>query len=162
AAVPLAFGKREAVPEGTEVVWDFGDGTQVTGMQVTHAFSRAGAYTIVETIRDKDGPTRTARTHAAAAPPTVPMARPRRVRAALRGGGGFGAGPVQLSDAKPPDGTAVVLGQSPAGDKVAVVQRYGYLYIRAAGGSDPLIALRTAGALPPDKGLAVDPGFVNA
>ena len=254
AAVPIAFGQREAVPEGSEVVWDFGDGTQATGMQVTHAFPRAGVYTIVETIRDKDATTRTARTHVVAARRTVPMAVPGDVRAALmlpapwkkvalhreiagklslgaffdevartvsdaagfdaldpkaaeangfdpdkgaafftvpqdpealvfavgtlddakalaaarrllsspRGVGRFGAGPFQLSDAKLPDGTPVVLGQSAAGDKVAVVQRYGYLYIRTAGGSDPLLSLRTAAALPPDKGLAVDPGFVNA
>src|SRR5690242_10617097 len=68
AGIPLGFGQREAVPEGSEVIWDFGDGTQATGMQVTHAFGHAGVYTIVETIRDKDGKARTARTHVVAAP----------------------------------------------------------------------------------------------
>ncbi|MFN2546851.1 MAG: PKD domain-containing protein [Myxococcales bacterium] len=254
AGIPVAFGQREEVPEGSEVVWDFGDGTQATGMQVSHAFPRAGVYTIVETIRDKDGKARTARTHVVAARRNLPMAVPGDVRAALmlpepwkkvalhreiarklslgaffdevartvgdaagfdaldpkaaadngfdpdkgvafftvpqdpealvfavgtlddqkslaaarrlltspRGAGRFSAGPFQLEDSKLAGGSPVVLGQNQAGDKVAIVQRYGYLYIRTAGRSDPLIALRGVGAIPSDKGLAADPVFVNA
>src|SRR5207249_187898 len=133
AAVPIAFGQREAVPEGSEVVWDFGDGTQATGMQVTHAFPRAGVYTIVETIRDKGAGFFTVPQDPEALVFAVgtlddakALAAARRLLSSPRGVGRFGAGPFQLSDAKLPDGTPVVLGQSAAGDKVAVVQRYGY------------------------------------
>ena len=64
--VPLAFSERAELPEGTQVIWDFGDGTPpVTGAQAPHAFARAGVYTIVETIQDKDGQARSARTHVA-------------------------------------------------------------------------------------------------
>src|SRR5947209_7197804 len=64
--VPLPFGERAELPEGSQVIWDFGDGTPpVTGAQVDHSFGRAGVYTIVETIKDKDGQSRTSRTHVA-------------------------------------------------------------------------------------------------
>jgi PKD repeat protein len=254
AGVPIWFGQREEVPQDSEVLWDFGDGTQATGMQVTHAFGHAGVYTIVETIRDKDGKARTARTHVVAAPRPLPMAIPGDIRAALmlptpwkkvalhreiaaklslgsffdevartvsdaagfdaldakaaadngfdpdkgvafftvpqdpealvfavgtlddqkslaaarrllstpRVIGRYTAGPFRLTDSKLPDGTPVVLGDNAAGDKVAIVQRFGYLYIRTAGRSDPLASLRAALALPPDRGLAVDPLFVDA
>lgn len=255
ASVPVSFGQRgELPPEGGEILWDFGDGATAAGPNVSHAFGKAGVYTIVETIKDKDGKTRTARTHVVAAPRPLPMAIPADVRAALllpapwakvplhreiagklslgaffdevartvsdasgfdaldpkaaeqngfdpakgaafftvpqdpeamvfavgtlddakslaaarklltnaRGVGRYSAGPFQLSDAKLADGTPVVLGQNGAGDKVGIVQRFGYLYIRTAGGSDPLIALKTAAALPPNRGLAADPGFQNA
>src|SRR5438105_9068303 len=241
SGVWLRFGQAQELPEGTEITWDFGDGTPPqTGAMVLHAFPRAGVFTVVETVRDKDGDTRSARTHVAVLKRQLQMAVPADVRAALlvpspwtkaavhrevagklslgtffdevartvsdaagfdaldpkaaeangfdpdkgagfftvpqdpealvfavgtlddakalaaarrllsspRGVGRFGAGPFQLSDAKLPDGTPVVLGQSAAGDKIAVVQRYGYLYIRTAGGSDPLLSLRTATALP--------------
>src|SRR5437868_1951857 len=82
--VPLPFSERAELPEGTQVVWDFGDGTPpVTGAQVQHVFARAGVYTIVETIQDKDGQSRSARTHVAALLRTLPMAVPGDVRAAL-------------------------------------------------------------------------------
>src|SRR6267142_3102265 len=84
SGVPLPFSEREEVPEGTQVIWDFGDGTPpVTGAQVSHAFTKAGVYTIVETIQDKDGKSRTGRTHVAALVRTLPMAVPGDVRAAL-------------------------------------------------------------------------------
>jgi len=255
AGVPLQFGQRDEVAEGSQVTWDFGDGTPpATGAQVSHAFGRAGVYTIVEAVKDKDGESRTARTHVAALLRTVPMAVPGDVRAALllptpwakvrlhreiagklslghffdevartvseasgfdaldakaaeesgfdpqKGAafftvpqdaealvlavgtlddaksleaarrllqsqhavGRYGGGAFQLIDSKLPDGTPIVLGQNAAGDKVGLVQRYGYLYLRTAGASDPLLALRSAAALPPDKGLAADPGFLNA
>ncbi|MGZ6144241.1 MAG: PKD domain-containing protein, partial [Myxococcales bacterium] len=254
SGVPVAFGQRGEVPQEGEVLWDFGDGATATGPQVTHAFGKAGVYTIVETIRDKDGKSRTARTHVVAAPRPLPMAVPDDVRAALllpapwkkvalhreiagklslgaffdevarsvseaagfdaldaraaeangfdpdkgaafftvpqdpealvfatgtlddakalaaarrllgrtRGIGRYSAGPFQLSDGRLADGTPILVGQNAAGDKVGVVQRFGYLYIRTAGGSDPLIALKSIAALPPAKGLAADPGFQNA
>jgi len=64
--------------------WDFGDGTpQGQGASVVHAFARAGVYTVVETIRDKDGQMRTGRTHVTALERTVAMAVPGDARAAL-------------------------------------------------------------------------------
>ena len=253
--VPVAFVEREEVPEGTQILWDFGDGSpRAAGPSVNHAFPRAGVYTIVETIQDSDGKSRTARTHVAANVRTLPMAVPGDVRAALllpapwnkvplhreiagklslgnffdevsrtisqavefdvldakaseangfdpqkgvafftvpqdpealvlaagtvddekslaaarkllqsaKAVGRYGGGAFKLADSKLPDGTPVVVGQNAAGDKVAVMQRFGYLYLRTAGASDPLVALRSAAALPPDKGLAVDPGWQNA
>src|SRR6185295_6923125 len=50
---------------------------------VVHAFPRSGVYTVVETIRDKDGQTRSARTHVTALRETVQMAVPADARAAL-------------------------------------------------------------------------------
>ncbi len=82
--VPLRFGESQQVPEGTQILWDFGDGTdQEQGASVVHAFPRAGVYTVVETIRDKDGQMRTARTHVTALQRTVAMAVPGDARAAL-------------------------------------------------------------------------------
>jgi hypothetical protein len=255
SGIALPFGQQGEIPEGSTVIWDFGDGTPpVTGLRVSHAFGPAGVYTIVETIQDKDGQTRTARTHVAALLRTLPMAVPGDVKAALllpspwtkvplhrevagklalgnffdemarsvsvaagfdaldpnaaaangfdpaKGAafftvpqdpealvmavgtlddaksleaakrllgsphtvGRYGGGAFQLSASKLPDGTPLLLGQNAAGDKVAVLQRYGYLYLRTAGASDPVLSLKNAAALPPDKGLAVDPGFLNA
>ena len=249
AGVPVPFGQIGEVPKEGEVLWDFGDGANAAGPTVSHAFGKAGVYTIVETIKDQDGKTRTARTHVVASPRPLPMAVPEDVRATLmlptpwkkidlhraiagklslgavfdetaravsegagfdvldpkaaeangfdpdkgvafftlpqdpealvfavgtlddakalaaarrllsKGAGRYGAGPFQLGDAKLADGTPVLLGQNAAGDKVGVVQRFGYLYIRTAGGSDPLIALKSAAALPPARGLNADPGF---
>jgi hypothetical protein len=251
----LRFGERQEVPEGVQVLWDFGDGSpQQAGPTVNHAFPRAGVYTVVETIKDKDGQTRTARTHVTALRRSVEMAVPADVRAALLvpspwkrmavhrevaarlslgavleemartvgGGAGFdvldagaaaangfdpdegialfttpqdpealvfaigtsddgksmavarrllaakqavgryGGGPFELRDGQLPDGSPVLLGQSSSGDKVGVLQRYGYLYLRLAGPSDPALALRSIATLPPDKGLATDAGFVAA
>src|SRR3954469_5216138 len=77
SGVWLRFGEAQAVPEGVEVLWDFGDGSPpLAGATVNHAFPRAGVYTVVETIRDKDGQTRTARTHVTALKRTVQMALP--------------------------------------------------------------------------------------
>src|SRR3954464_4453120 len=62
----LRFGQAEELPEGSEAQWEFGDGTpQQKGVSVIHAFPRAGVYTVVETIVDKDQKTRSARTHVA-------------------------------------------------------------------------------------------------
>jgi len=211
-------------------------------------------YTVVETIRDKDGDVRSARTHVAALRRTVPMAVPADVRAALivpapwakvavhrevagklslgpffdevartvseaagfdaldpkaaaangidpdegvafftvpqdpealvmavgtsddekslaaarrlltwpKGVGRYSAGPFQLTEGKLPDGTPLWLGQNQAGDKVGLVQRYGYLYLRTAGATDPAAALRSVATLLPDKGLASDPRFIAA
>src|SRR5438445_10359771 len=80
----LRFGEAQQVPEGTQILWDFGDGTQPQqGPSVVHSFSRAGVYTVVETIKDKDGQVRSSRTHVTALRRTLPMALPGDVRAAL-------------------------------------------------------------------------------
>ena len=255
SGVSLRFGELQEVPEGTQVLWDFGDGSpEKSGASVDHAFPRAGVYTVVETIRDKDGQTRTARTHVTALKRAVEMAVPPDVRAALmvpspwkrmavhrdvarrlsldagldemartvgegagfdvldgaaadangfdpdegialftvpqdpealvfaigtsaddkslaaarrlltssRTAGRYGGGGFELRDGKLPDGTPVVLGRNAAGDTVGVLQRYGYLYLRMAGPSDPGAALARIAALPADKGLAADPAFLAA
>lgn len=255
SGVPLRFGQPQELPEGTAISWDFGDGTQPqSGAAVGHAFPRAGVFTVVETVKDKDGQTRTARTHVVALRRPVPMAVPgdaravlymerpwgrvtthrevagklslgaffdeaarmvseaagfdaldltsaqvngfdpdkgvafftlpqdpealvfavgtaddaksleaaRRLLTAPRGWSRAATGPFQLSDAKLADGTPVLLGQNAAGDKVGVLQRYGYLYLRLPGASDPLLALKSVAALPADKGLAADPAFSAA
>ena len=255
SGAPLAFAESAELPEGSQVIWDFGDGTPpVAGARINHAFLRAGVYTIIETIQDKDGKTRTARTHVVAKLRALPMAVPGDVRAALLlpspwakvplhrqvagklGLGGFfdevartvseaagfevldpkaaeasgfdpakgfafftvpqdpealvlaagildetkaleaarrllasqktvgryGGGAFQLTEAKLPDGTPILLGQNAAGDKVGVLQRYGYLYLRTAGATDPLLALQGVAALAPDAGLSADAGFRGA
>ena len=255
SGTPLDFAESASLPEGSQVTWDFGDGTPpVTSARVTHAFLKAGVFTIVETIQDKDGTTRTGRTHVVSGLRAVPMAVPGDVRAALMlptpwakvplhrqvagklGLGGFfdevartvsdaagfdaldpkaaeangfdpqkgfafftvpqdpealvlaagiadearsleaarrllgsqkavgryGGGAFQLAESKLPDGTPVLLGQNAAGDKVGVLLRYGYLYLRTAGATDPLLALKGVAALPPDAGLSADAGFRSA
>jgi len=255
SGVPVRFGQPQEVPEGTQILWDFGDGAPPQqGVSVVHAYPRAGVYTVVETVRDKDGQTRSARTHVAVLRRTVPMAVPPDVRAAFmvpspwarmavhrevadklalgtlfgdlaralsegtgfdvldpraaeengfdpdeglafftvpqdpeallfaigisdvdkslaaarrllasaRTVGRYGGGPFQLADAKLPDGTPILVGRNASGDNVAVLERYGYLYLRLAGASDPAVALRTVSALPPEKGLAAEPGFTAA
>src|SRR5260370_13893988 len=255
SGVSLRFGQPQELPEGTTITWAFGDGTPPqTGAVVDHAFGDAGVYTVVETVHDKDGQVRTARTHVVALRRSVPMAVPADVRGVLMmerpwervqvhrevagklslgaffdevartvsEAAGFNAldpkaaiengfdpdegvafftvpqdpealvfavgtsddgkslaaakrllssarswsrGTTQQSqpsEGKLPDGTAVLLAQNAAGDKVAVLQRYGYLYLCAPGASDPLLALRSVSLLPPDKGLAADAGFLTA
>ena len=88
------------------------------------------------------------------------LAAARRLLASGRGIGRYGGGPFEISDAQLPDGSAILLGRNAAGDRVGVLQRHGYLYLRTSGATDPVLALRSAAALPPDKGLAVDPAFV--
>src|SRR5437763_16377600 len=77
SGLPLGFGQEQQLPEGTEIVWDFGDGSAPrTGARVEHAFPRAGVFTVVQTIKDKDGQTRSGRTHVVALRQAVPMAVP--------------------------------------------------------------------------------------
>ena len=255
SGVPLRFGEPRALPDGTQILWDFGDGTPAAaGAVVEHAFPHAGAFTITQIIRDKDGQQRTSTARATVKARTVAMAVPADVRGALivprpwgrlsqhrrtaerlslgsfydevarslsdglgfdvldpkqadangfdpdeglalytvpqdpealviaigtsddvkalasvrrllshdRAAGRFSGGAVSLSESKLDDGTPALTGQLPSGEKVAVVQRYGYLYVRTAGLSDPALALRSALLLPPDQGLAQDPGWLAA
>src|SRR5262249_39289333 len=84
SGVPLRFGQPQELPEGTQIIWDFADGTPPQqGATVVHAFQKAGVYTVVETVRDKDGQSRTARTHASIRKREIPMAVPADVRASL-------------------------------------------------------------------------------
>jgi hypothetical protein len=62
SGVPLRFGQPQELPEGTQIIWDFADGTPPQqGVTVVHAFQRASVYTVVETVRDRTA-RRTART----------------------------------------------------------------------------------------------------
>lgn len=84
SGVVLPFGQQQELPEGTTITWNYGDGTpEESGAQVRHAFPRAGVFTVVETVRDKDGQLRTARTHVVALRRSVALAVPAEVRAAL-------------------------------------------------------------------------------
>jgi hypothetical protein len=251
----VRFGEQQEVPEGTQVSWSFGDGTpDQQGTGVDHIFPRAGVYTVVETIKDKDGQSRSARTHVTVLRRTVQMAVPAEVRAALmvptpwkrlsvhrevatklslgtffdevsgsvsqgagfdvldpkaadtngfdpdegvafftvpqdpealvfaigtnddakalatakrllasaRAVGTYGGGAFQLRDGQLADGSPVLLGQNAAGEKVGVLQRAGYLYLRLAGGTDPALALAGVIAANPQQGLNADPGFATA
>ncbi len=255
SGVPVTFGQPRALPDGTQILWDFGDGTSpAIGPVVAHAFPHSGAFTITQTLRDRDGQQRTATSHATVKARTVAMAVPADVRGVLlvprpwarlqqhrrtaerlslgafydevvrslsdglgfdaldpkqadangfdpdeglalytvpqdpealviaigtsddakslaavrrllgreRVAGRFSGGAVTLSETRLDDGTRALTGQLASGEKVAVVQRYGYLYVRTAGLTDPVLALRSALALPPDQGLAQDPAWLAA
>jgi PKD repeat protein len=245
----LRFGQAEQLPEGSEAQWDFGDGTPGDkGVVVTHAFPRPGVYTVVETIADKDGQNRSARTHVTVLRRDVAMAVPAQIRAVLMAqrpwahvelhrqvaeklslGGlfdkvahdigaaagfdpldpkaadaagfdpdegvafytvpedpealvfvvgtsddpkslatarrvlaqGMGHGAFELKEATI-GGAPAFTGQNAAGEKVGVLQKLGYLYLRTPGQTDPLKALQSAAALPVDKGLFADPGYQTA
>src|SRR4051812_23776610 len=50
SGVPARFAGPAEPPEGTQVLWDFGDGTAaVKGSPVEHAFPRAGQFTVTQT-----------------------------------------------------------------------------------------------------------------
>jgi PKD domain len=249
----LRFGQQEPIPDDSVAEWDFGDGTpQQKGVTVLHAFPRAGVFTVVETIVDKDGKSRNARTHVSVLRRDVSMAVPAQIRAVLLAQrpwarmdahrqvaeklslgtlfdevarsiadaagfdpldakaadaagfdpdegvavytvpedpeslifaigtsddakalatakrvlshgnvGRYGGGPFELRDATVGNLPGLA-GQNAAGDRVAVLQSLGYLYLRTPGATDPLKALQSAAALPPDKGLFADPGYQNA
>jgi hypothetical protein len=76
--------------------------------------------------------------------------------------GRFTGGPFQLSDTRVQNGVPVLLGAGRGGEQIAVVQRFGYLYLRLPGLTDPSIALRGVTALQPSGGLAADDGWKAA
>ncbi|MBI5545396.1 MAG: PKD domain-containing protein [Deltaproteobacteria bacterium] len=56
AGLPLSFGSPEvAVPEGTSVRWDFGDGSTADGPVVAHVWARAGTYRLKMEVADPTG-----------------------------------------------------------------------------------------------------------
>ena len=73
--------------------------------------------------------------------------------------GRFAGGPFQLTDTKMEGGVPMLSGAGRGGEQVAVVQRFGYLYLRLPGLTDPALALRGVGALQPSGGLAGDPAW---
>jgi PKD repeat protein len=51
-----------ATPEGTTAVkyeWEFGDGEEATGAEVTHTYTRTGNFTVTLTVTDSAGRTGT-------------------------------------------------------------------------------------------------------
>src|SRR5205807_2077601 len=153
----LRFGEAQQVPEGTQILWDFGDGTpQQQGPSVVHSFSRAGVYTVVETIRDKDGQTRSSRTHVTALQRTVPMAVPADVRAALLVATPWARMAVHR-------GVAAKLSMGSLRDDLArsVSEGAGFdvLPRRVAGATERASGAAGVGSIVPGKGLAAEPGF---
>ena len=57
-------GSKPSQQNGTisQYLWDFGDGTQGTGMEVRHTFSESGRFTIQLTVTDNNGKQATAST----------------------------------------------------------------------------------------------------
>ena len=76
--------------------------------------------------------------------------------------GRFAGGPFQLTDTKMEGGVPMLFGAGRGGEQVAVVQRYGYLYLRLPGLTDPALALRGVGTLQPSGGLASDSAWQTA
>ena len=257
SGAPVVFVGPKGLPEGSSVRWSFGDGAaESVGPEVSHAFPRAGNFTVTQTVVDRDGAQRSAATTVTVARRGVAAAVPADVRAALlferpwgrvklqreaarraglgeffdetaRGLGealGFDAqDPAQaeqhgvdtdegvalytvpqdaealvvcagISDpakaeaalrrllVRPPvgapgratltgfalreekrGGLRVVIGERAGGaEKVAFVERLGYLYLRTPGQTDPLLALAPVLKLGVDDGLEKDAAFQAA
>jgi PKD domain len=84
----------------------------------------------------------------------------KRLLAYEGGSGRFASGPFALSPAQL-EGVDMLVGTSRTGEKVAVLQRFGYVYLRLPGMTDPALALRSAAALPPGPGLQNDPTYLR-
>src|SRR5207248_7811997 len=89
------------------------------------------------------------------------LAAVKRLLAHEGGTGRFAGGPFQLTESSL-DGTPVLLGNGRGGEKVGLLQRYGYLYLRLPGMSDPAPALRGALKVQPTSGLSADSLFQAA
>ncbi len=55
AGVAADFGKQTEVPEGTRITWSMGEGTELSGSRVTHAWHAPGSYQIQVKVEDPDG-----------------------------------------------------------------------------------------------------------
>ena len=53
----LTLTSLETLPEGTTYMWDFGDGTTATGIEVSHVFPDGGVYPVTLTVTLPDGTT---------------------------------------------------------------------------------------------------------
>jgi len=251
SGVPVVFGSEQDLPKGTRVLWDFGDGTPpADGPRVEHAFPRAGAYRVTETVVGSDGQKLSASVNATVLRRPVPAAVPPDVRAAWvqerpwdrvtvhrataaklaltdtfdetaaelsdalgfealdpraaqengfdpdeglalftvpqdaealvaavgtsdeakalaavkrllsrASEGRFAGGPFQLTDTRTQNGVPMLLGAGRGGEQVAVVLRYGYLYLRLPGLTDPTLAMRGVIALQPSGGLVAEPAW---
>src|ERR1700730_4725960 len=86
-----------------------------------------------------------------------------RAEAALRKLLTAGAEPFALTETKLPGGGRAVVGTAAQGTlRVGYLERFGYLYLRARGGTDPLLALASAAAVPEAGGLERDHGYQTA
>jgi hypothetical protein len=56
-ASPLTVVATATPATGASYAWDFGDGTQGTGMKARHVYPKAGSYTITLTVTAADGTT---------------------------------------------------------------------------------------------------------
>src|SRR5216683_3247639 len=171
SGVPVAYGSDQDLPKGTRVIWDFGDGTPpVEGARVDVPRHRdGGGRRRAEAEREREGdgaaPARArggagrrARRLGAGASVGARQRAPgdrgeARAERRLRGDRGRAVRCARIRRARRP------LGAGRGGEQVAVVLRYGYLYLRLPGLTDPTLALRGVIALPPAGGLAADPGW---
>ena len=81
---PLSFTGPRELPAGSEVHWEFGDGSPAaSGPEVSHSFPRAGRFTVTQSILDKDGEKRSATTSVLVRRRGVAAAVPADARAAL-------------------------------------------------------------------------------
>ncbi len=55
AGEKVEFGQKVEVPEGTQVVWSMGDGAELRGPRVEHAWHVPGTYTVGVEVTDPDG-----------------------------------------------------------------------------------------------------------
>lgn len=55
AGEPATFGQKAEVPEETKIVWSMGDGAELRGPQVEHAWHVPGSYTVAVEVTDQDG-----------------------------------------------------------------------------------------------------------
>jgi hypothetical protein len=81
---PLSFTGPKDLPEGSQVRWEFGDGSpEAAGPEVSHSFPRAGRFTVTQSVVDKDGEKRSATTSVLVKRRGVAAAVPADARAAL-------------------------------------------------------------------------------
>lgn len=86
-----------------------------------------------------------------------------RAEAALRKLLTSGAEPFALAEAKLPSGQRAVVGTAAQGTaRIAYLERFGYLYLRTRGSTDPLLALASAAAIPEAAGLERDAAYQAA